>query len=71
MVDDGSAPASAFEAPSGDIDLAECDSAAMPIGPHNKSAAKAALIELSDRLVGLQAMLLAQGKSGNSRRVSC
>ena len=69
MVDDGLAPAARFAAPSGHIDLAECDSAAMPIGPHNKSAAKAALIELSDRLVGLQAMLLAQGKSGNPRRV--
>jgi PPK2 family polyphosphate:nucleotide phosphotransferase len=69
MVDDGSAPAAAFEAPFGDVHLAECDSAAMPIGPHSKSAAKAALIELSDRLVELQAMLLAQGKSGNPRRV--
>ena len=65
----GQRPQHAFAAPSGDIDLGECDSAAMPIGPHSKSAAKAALIELSDRLVGLQARLLAQGRSGNPRRV--
>jgi hypothetical protein len=71
MVDNRPLPAAAFAAPSADVDLAELDPVAMPIGPHSRFAAKRAVIDLSERLVELQSRLLAQGKSGNSRRVSC
>src|SRR6478735_8788543 len=69
MVDNRTLPAAALAAPCGDVDLAELDPAAMPIGPHSKSAAKRAVIDLSERLVELQSRLLAQGKSGSRRRV--
>jgi len=69
MVDDGPAPIEAFAAPPGRVDLGELDPAATPIGPRSKSAARNAVTALSERLSGLQARLLAQGSSGNPRRV--
>jgi len=69
MVDDGPAPIEAFAAPPGRVDLSELDPAATPIGPRSRSAARNAVTALSERLSGLQARLLAQGSSGNPRRV--
>src|SRR5690349_10135101 len=64
MVDDGPTPTEVFAAPPGRVDLGELDPAATPIGP-----ARTAVTALSGRLTGLQARLLAQGSSGNPRRV--
>ena len=69
MVDDGLMPTEVFAAPPGRVDLGELDPAATPIGPRSKSAARKAVTALSGRLLGLQARLLAQGRSGNPRRV--
>jgi len=69
MADEGPPPSVAFAAPVGDVDLAELDPAVRPIGPDSKSVAQKALTELTERLAGLQSRLLAQGRSGNPRRV--
>jgi len=69
MSDVEPAPSAVFEAPSGDVDLNELDPAATPTGPHSKSSARKRVIDLSERLTALQSRLLAQGKSGNPRRV--
>ncbi len=69
MVDDGLMPTEVFAAPPGRVDLGELDPAATPIGPRSRSAARKAVTALSGRRLGLQARLLAQGRSGNPRRV--
>jgi hypothetical protein len=70
MVDDGPTPTEVFAAPPGRVDLGELDPAATPIGPRGRSAVRNAVTALSERLLGLQARLLAQGARG-TRGVCC
>ena len=67
--DPGTGPHTAFAAPAGNVDITQIPTDATPIGPKSKSDAEDGLVELGDRLAGLQERMYAQGTAGNPRSV--
>src|SRR3954466_321898 len=67
--DDGTGPLTAFAAPPGNVDITRIPTDSTPTGPTSKSDAEDGLLDLGDRLAGLQERMYAQGTAGNPRSV--
>jgi PPK2 family polyphosphate:nucleotide phosphotransferase len=66
---DQDSTAKALLLPDGLVDLRSIDSGGTPIGPKDKSEAKAAMVEIGAELAALQEKLVAQAIRGGRRRI--
>ena len=62
-------PAETFAAPAGTVDVGTISTDATPIGPQSKSDAGEEMVDIGERLAGVQERLFAQSTAGDKRSV--